>query len=361
MNRFNVGERVRLIGDNNGFGGVGDIGKVVTSDYARASVIFESGERKGQSWWVEHENLEHAQLFAVGDRVRVVKIGNFDSERVSVGDVATITALPWDGCGSYELEFNPPWHAKFEQWADASHFEPTQQPLRIEVGRYYKTRDGRKVGPMEEWCNERDLFTAPGTGGLWHDDGTPHYAVAEKTDSPKLIAEWSEPTPVPAPVLPAAKFKVGDSVRNVTVPEAGTGIVEEVRGDGNYLVNFKDTWYARCTDREGSLRLVAPPRPAIVARLDNGQPRPSPTPFIHVDTAAAAREAERLAGKHPGKEFGVYELVDRQKVAKVYDHEWQWLAASGDTKEAARRLKDETGIPLISARGAVDYWLRVAA
>ena len=71
--------------------------------------------------------------------------------------------------------------------------------MKIEAGKYYKTRDGRKVGPMVEeeplWSDwpwgvegyECDLGRT-----LWEDDGT-----ADETQDADLIAEWTEATADP--------------------------------------------------------------------------------------------------------------------------------------------------------------------
>ncbi len=63
--------------------------------------------------------------------------------------------------------------------------------MQIEVGKYYRTRDGRKVGPMaqSEWP---ECAHIEGQGGLWNWNGSPHFPFNEDTDSPYLIAEWNE-------------------------------------------------------------------------------------------------------------------------------------------------------------------------
>lgn len=59
-------------------------------------------------------------------------------------------------------------------------------------------------------------------------------------------------------------------------------------------------------------RLTQPKRPAIVALLDdNGTPKPAKFPHVHTSRDAAIAEAERLAVRHNGSTFGVYELVAR--------------------------------------------------
>ena len=73
------------------------------------------------------------------------------------------------------------------------------QKLKLEAGKYYRTRDGRKVGPMAE---ERPRWSSwpwdvkNGQGNLetmlWKDDGT-----ADETPDADLIAEWQDDQPAP--------------------------------------------------------------------------------------------------------------------------------------------------------------------
>jgi len=74
--------------------------------------------------------------------------------------------------------------------------------MKIEAGKYYRTRDGRKVGPMiyrnpQPW----DLTAWRDAGGkCWHDDGR-HFT---KMGTPNLdiIAEWREPMDLTAITTP---------------------------------------------------------------------------------------------------------------------------------------------------------------
>jgi|GEM_PF-4227049 len=64
--------------------------------------------------------------------------------------------------------------------------------LQIEAGKYYRTRDGRKVGPMQEsGCDEWPWIVEVGDGRCWHNDGS---EVAH-TKSGDLIAEWQDEHP----------------------------------------------------------------------------------------------------------------------------------------------------------------------
>lgn len=65
------------------------------------------------------------------------------------------------------------------------------QPLKIEVGKFYMTRDGRRVGPMTgnnfKWVDGKGAGDDPS----WENDGT------SMGDWAKLISEWSEATTSP--------------------------------------------------------------------------------------------------------------------------------------------------------------------
>jgi hypothetical protein len=50
-------------------------------------------------------------------------------------------------------------------------------------------------------------------------------------------------------------------------------------------------------------------QPCIVARIVDGQPRPSNLPYVHPNVTSAMTEAERLAHNNPGQEFSVYQRV----------------------------------------------------
>lgn len=72
--------------------------------------------------------------------------------------------------------------------------------MKIEKGKFYKTRDGRKVGPMAGgtvffWVEGKSVDPAP----EWRPDGTPTQDGVEAfgmTDNDTLIAEWTdEPRP----------------------------------------------------------------------------------------------------------------------------------------------------------------------
>lgn len=128
-------------------------------------------------------------------------------------------------------------------WVGASDLEPlpvapqpaAPQPvaLKIEAGRYYKTRDGRKVGPMvrDDWGDGQ-----PWTDGeRWYcEDG--QWERSEINDN-DLIVEWQETTNVGAQVDTLAE-EYGPVVASNDTPERK--LVRTGQGYGYELARFGD-------------------------------------------------------------------------------------------------------------------------
>lgn len=65
--------------------------------------------------------------------------------------------------------------------------------MKIESGKYYRTRDGRKVGQVKHYEGEYYEGRLPcGQGCLWNQNGRRYGKSFSDTD---LIAEWTELTP----------------------------------------------------------------------------------------------------------------------------------------------------------------------
>lgn len=88
--------------------------------------------------------------------------------------------------------------------------------LQIEEGKFYRARDGRKVGPMTRaadsamyspiwvWTNAPDGLLGSDVHYLWRDDGTEAWLL--HTESPlDLIAEWVDEYPVWRDMTPEQK------------------------------------------------------------------------------------------------------------------------------------------------------------
>ncbi|CAN7602695.1 hypothetical protein [Bosea sp. LjRoot237] len=111
------------------------------------------------------------------------------------------------------------------EWSDA---------LTIQAGRHYKTRDGRKVGPMiDDDCGDIYPWTTEGGGGYYSDSGVRQATYARETGS--LVAEWEEPAAV---AVATAAFKAGDRVRR---PGHLTGTILGFVGD-NVRIDYGTGW-----------------------------------------------------------------------------------------------------------------------
>lgn len=104
-----------------------------------------------------------------------------------------------------------------------------QKPLKLEVGKAYRTRDGRKVEILRKWRNHfgHHLTHYVGSDGLSYlRDG--HWAVISGTGS-DLIAEWDVPNadgwiqwsggecPVPPDTVVDVRFRNGDSLESTVM------------------------------------------------------------------------------------------------------------------------------------------------
>lgn len=233
--------------------------------------------------------------------------------------------------------------------------------MKIEAGKFYKTRDGRKVGPM--FGDEYGLWTAPGFNlKEWYGNGR-RYTDLRRTTAADLIAEWiDEPVAKASNDNAKPKFKVGDIVTpshgwskdNATVTQIKDGRVSVRWNNGAF--GSENGW------REDELSPVLPrPTTAIVALIENGQPKPSSTPHVHATTVAAEKEAKRLAAKYKGKQFGVFTLTTtHEEAAPVYDHKWQNMAALGLKIDAIKELRAVAGLDLLSAKRAVEAFENAA-
>ncbi|PWU76174.1 hypothetical protein DK867_02570 [Ochrobactrum sp. POC9] len=198
-------------------------------------------------------NATGKPAFKVGDRVRVIRDGSSpkgSGHGANIGHTFTVSIDEDGDITDGEWFFYPDELSLCEELT----------PLTIETGKFYRTRDGRKVGPMGAWYDDGSCFNSTDylNGGLWKPNGEAYFSKAK--DSPTLIAEWGD-----------------ESASNDNAPLT---------------------------------------TPAIVALIQDGQPKPSEQPKVHKSEQAATDEAERLAVKYPGQKFGVFVLAD-SRIADV--------------------------------------------
>lgn len=394
MGKFKVGDRVKRIEASEWPEQYGEVGKEYTvldvSPSGRPTVIDGSNGAMRHAF----ELVSPVWVPKVGDRV-VNESG--DAEYVGATGVIDL-----DDCSSFRryriaLDVPTPVYGDKTIWRGVSEMKllpavSAPATLTIEPGKFYKTRDGRKVGPA--------VYGATGAfadeGFVWRvgvrsfrADGS----VGWCEDHDDLIAEWQEPAATgavvqsaqvdalaeeygPAKVASVAasndnapKFKVGDKVKfrddYGSTPHAGkraTVLGVNQWGNDGIKVDTGVGPYSISTERAASLELLPPSTPSIVALIENGTPKPSATPKVHPDQGDATAEAQRLANLHKGQEFGVFVYATSTTVAKpVYEHKWQNLAADGQKINAIKALKDLTGLQLKPAKDAVEYFLEHAA
>lgn len=280
--------------------------------------------------------------FKVGDRVRVrdnMTRSGMPIKEYPIGATLTVDHICDDGYGNDAYLFNG--HG---QYLRRDQVEPS--PPTIQAGKFYKTRDGRRVGPMRQWSDiakhrwEADDDDLP---YIWADDGTEIDSGID--DGADLVAEADEPVNLKEEIesgrmsVDAARAQLGHDP--VPTDAAGYTVPLCAYEDAGGLFEIKN---GKVTFRTQTIR-VSSNQPAIVCLIENGQPKPADRPHVHRNKAAASKEAERLAKKYPGKRFGVYKYVSHAEVAKpAYKHEWQRLAAEGNLFGAANNLTKLSGI-----------------
>ncbi|WP_435657240.1 ribosomal protein L7/L12 [Brucella pituitosa] len=303
MAKFKVGDRVQVVDDRGG-AKLGETGEIIGIDTTLSTAFYYiKWDAGGRKQGLYENRLALLPAFKVGDRVQII-VDSLPWYRT--GEIAEVIRADGGDNDCY-VRFDTHrmagdcWYAKWD------HLKPVS--FKIEAGKYYRTRDGRKVGPVR---SEGLYWGAPEVNDSYYDDGRQWRAYESHHD---LIAEW-----VDEPVKAAAPFPF-------------------------ILRNLEFT--------------VAPiAKPAIVALIENGQPKPSVAPFVHANETLAAKEAARLANLHKGKEFGVYVLTQKvSESAPSYKHEWQRFAAKGEKLSAIKELRSVTGLGLKSAKDAVEHWI----
>lgn len=383
--KFKVGDRVKRIAGSKIDGmDIGDSG-IVSAAFCEWIGIDEFPADNGDITPFHQGNFELVWQPKIGDRVRMIKDGR--STKGAAGKTATISS--WSGKlvdeGEYLLDIDPP--VNYETAAFTQNFTratidcfeplPTATEARhftIEAGKFYKTRDGRKVGPAFV-TGSTTTFGEKGnwSSAVWTDTGRQSTRDDTTTElANDIIAEWVDK---PAVAVAAsndnaapAKFKVGDFVKITATdwPECiGIGEVlkvVKVDDDGFYPLSRFGHDYQYFYFSEGVLVTPASSPTAIVALIENGQPKRATRPFVHTTEEAARKEADRLSGVHKGQQFGVYVLTTTsQESAPVYKHGWQRLAAKGEKIAAIKELRDQASLTLKGAKDAVEHWLATAA
>ncbi|WP_271025319.1 hypothetical protein [Rhizobium sp. RCAM05973] len=384
MSKFKIGDRVRRhSGGTTGYFHVGDTGTVSGIDSHGDCFVTHDNSGKREFNLAKFLELVETDKWVpkVGDRVRMTR--SVDGHKSECG--ATIIHKDGTNRQPFVIAFDERQHFGhsaegrtkdgFGYWVDGSDIEllPVPAAFQIEAGKFYKTRDGSKVGPMRavdpdefydpEWKWRSPQEHSPiNDAGHWHVDHIQHPKdlVAEWIDEPAVAIAAGNDNASPV----KAKFKVDDRI--VAIRNSWSG---DVKIGDIFTVIEASAGNVRFVDRKGqpngwadsNFNLFTGPT-AIVALIENGQPKPSAAPFVHGSVESAEKEAVRLAGKHRGKKFGVYVLSSTEELAApTYEHEWQRLAAKGEKINAINELRRITGLGLKPTKDAVEYWLTSAA
>lgn len=351
MGKFKKGDFVRVM-DNKGAPyhfRVGDVHKV---DAVLAGLVYVLGKpgmfaKRFEPWQPR-----------VGERVRTISGGDIEY----IGVEGVIEADDGATDRNLRVKLDKP----IEKWGDtkiwrsARHLEPiisTATPenpatLKIEAGKFYKTRDGRKAKiERSHYCDSYDFVaTVEGRSGnrVYKKNGKHGSRWIANNPSDDLVAEWiDEPVAKPSNDNAQPKFKVGDIVTPSHGWSKDCATVTQIK-DGRVSVRWNNGAFGSEHGwREDELSpVLLRPTTTIVALIENGQPKPSSTPHVHASTGAAENEAKRLAAKYKGKQFGVFTLTTtHEEAAPVYDHKWQNMAALGLKIDAIKELQALAGIP----------------
>ncbi len=307
--------------------------------------------------------------FEKGDQVRLIKSEDYNGNGKygKTGELATV--IRYDASDdTYNVNFSE----SGQWWAKASNLELVTDDFKIDAGKFYKTRDGRKAKVECAHYGESYDFVATFDGWpgnkVYKKDGKHGSRWIANNPSDDIIAEWvDEPVANASNDNAQPKFKVGDKVKHPTGEWSRYYPVTKIE-NGKFWIEVLGTPLGFSYDVDACDWLVdraepkTPTTTAIVALIENGKPKPSATPFVHSSTGAAETEAKRLAGKHKGKKFGVFTLTTtHEQAAPVYGQKWQNLAALGLKIDAIKELREFASLDLVSAKQAVETFVEKAA
>lgn len=198
-------------------------------------------------------------------------------------------------------------------------------PLKLEAGKYYRTRDGRKVGPMA-YSERPKKISWPYTAKIddidhyWRADGSWHPQREE--DRLDLISEWVEDKPAPAAddLVQRLRGLFSLSLEARCVLEQAADRIEAQAREIDRLLNAMTTMTAVSVASEGGLRAERDTLKARVAELEADRETGYARALGDMNTAVAARlqaeaKAARLAGElqKAANAFRWYEQIHASK------------------------------------------------
>lgn len=186
--KFKVGDRVRFKTTTPSYGAkYSECGLVVEELWGDGDICVKYDGMGDYNQIVKPADIE------LVDPVWVPKVGDrveFSTKKPSYGAAYSsgkLTVVAIHNDADVEVAYDE--QQNYTQRIRPSDLKPAT--LTIEAGRYYTTRDGRKVGPMKVLSESGGTFyEVVGDGRLWSGEGTGGN-LAEGED---LIALWPEPT-----------------------------------------------------------------------------------------------------------------------------------------------------------------------
>lgn len=181
--------------------------------------------------------------FKVGDRARRIKRSNGDG--MDVGTEWVVAGFKKYLSDDY-LVFEGGRNGNAENFEPVA-VAPATATLKIEAGKFYKTRDGRKVGPaFVDGSIATFGWKGDHTSAVWAKNGRGSANSDTTTELAKdIVAEWVDEPVAPAPTAPATPThldlefipfpQVGDAV---LIPGVISGITNSARGT-NYNIVFE--------------------------------------------------------------------------------------------------------------------------
>lgn len=229
----------------------------------------------GRGWWAPERDLAPAPLFTVGDKVRFkTKEPSYSARHTD--QILDIRFLYDDGdVALVGVDYAQVAHVQDIEHASAD--KEAGKPIIFSGGEFF-------INPARIGMPTTSGFTIP---------------TDEEALPPKVSKDVTLNLSIDTSAFLADTIKL---------------MKEAVSARKTRLRNWEFDWGA------GRITVFDPPKPkpcpAIVALITDGQPLPSDEPKVHRNTTKATKEANRLATRYPGKEFGVFELVSK-RVASV--------------------------------------------
>lgn len=321
MGRFGIGARVR--------DWQGDLATVIENPKDGTRVVRYDNPLFNQAMSLEKSKMTPIDAPAaqvpteswvpkVGDRVRVK---DADCLRVGmpVGAEGVVTRL--SGGEYFQADLTHPRDGVIDQMVSKRDVEPlpvAEQPARltIEAGKFYRTRDGRKVGPMEEhygtaWDDKEALLKASIDGDSRLFRATSGIHLFEKTNL-DLVAEWvDEPAVAPEATtgeVAQAKFTGKGAPGDVVRCDAWAGTLFKAGREYKFDANGK------VTDEHGFAHDIIYAGSWTFLR---NEPAAPPAKF---------KVGDRIKHKTLGYVGKVNKIVDEKYVGTTWDAPVDWSA-----------------------------------